>query len=226
MYRKCSQFLGEELTVRIVLKGAAPFSVLWSLSGYLYLLALCRISKVDVSAVVCCSQAFTFLLSWIGLKDRFMGVRVSKQTGQRVCERFGCFIIAVFFNQLTYFSPTISTEEITNIYLFIYSNFYLGSSCHPVHHWHCYVGLWGWFSQRLNHRSGTGSWLSFNFCFIQGRHFLFIPVTLSNSKKKMSSKLFFQKRSLSFSDRLSCISRWRQILCYEFVIESLIQPIR
>ncbi|XP_048037687.1 solute carrier family 35 member F4 [Megalobrama amblycephala] len=75
-FRKCSQFLGEELTVRIVLKGAAPFSVLWSLSGYLYLLALCRISKVDVSAVVCCSQAFTFLLSWIGLKDRFMGVRV------------------------------------------------------------------------------------------------------------------------------------------------------
>ncbi|KAK9968322.1 hypothetical protein ABG768_002653 [Culter alburnus] len=75
-FRKCSQFLGEELTVRIVLKEAAPFSVLWSLSGYLYLLALCRISKVDVSAVVCCSQAFTFLLSWIGLKDRFMGVRV------------------------------------------------------------------------------------------------------------------------------------------------------
>lgn len=80
-YRKCSQFLGEELTVRIVLKGAAPFSVLWSLSGYFYLLALCRISKVDVSAVLCCSQAFTFLLSWIGLKDRFMGVRVSNQTG-------------------------------------------------------------------------------------------------------------------------------------------------
>ncbi|XP_043105769.1 solute carrier family 35 member F4 [Puntigrus tetrazona] len=75
-FRKCSQFLGEELTVRSVLKGAAPFSVLWNLSGYLYLLALCRISKVDVSAVLCCSQAFIFLLSWIGLKDRFMGVRI------------------------------------------------------------------------------------------------------------------------------------------------------
>ncbi|KAI2659793.1 hypothetical protein H4Q32_022324 [Labeo rohita] len=75
-YLKCSKFLGEELTVRVVLKGAAPFSVLWSLSGYLYLLALRRISKVDVSAVLCCSQAFTFLLSWIGLKDRFMGVRI------------------------------------------------------------------------------------------------------------------------------------------------------
>uniref|UniRef100_A0A672QH10 Solute carrier family 35 member F4-like n=1 Tax=Sinocyclocheilus grahami TaxID=75366 RepID=A0A672QH10_SINGR len=75
-FRKCSRFLGEELTVRVVLKGAAPFSVLWSLSGYLYLLALCRISKVDVSAILCCSQAFIFLLSWIGLKDRFMGVRI------------------------------------------------------------------------------------------------------------------------------------------------------
>ncbi|TRY99277.1 hypothetical protein DNTS_022827 [Danionella cerebrum] len=74
-FRKCSGFLGEELTVRVILKGAAPFSVLWALSGYLYLLALCRISKVDVSAVLCCSQAFVFLLSWIGLKDRFMGVR-------------------------------------------------------------------------------------------------------------------------------------------------------
>uniref|UniRef100_A0A8C1TEL3 Si:ch211-263p13.7 n=1 Tax=Cyprinus carpio TaxID=7962 RepID=A0A8C1TEL3_CYPCA len=86
-FRKCSLFLGEELTVRVVLKGAAPFSVLWSLSGYLYLLALCRISKVDVSAILCCSQAFIFLLSWIGLKDRFMGVRVSNQIGYRVlCE--------------------------------------------------------------------------------------------------------------------------------------------
>ncbi|XP_030648085.1 putative thiamine transporter SLC35F3 [Chanos chanos] len=76
-FRKCSQFLGEgDVTVRAILKGAAPFSVLWSLSGYLYLLALRRISTSDVSAILCCSQAFTFLLSWIGLKDRFMGVRI------------------------------------------------------------------------------------------------------------------------------------------------------
>ncbi|XP_055063790.2 solute carrier family 35 member F4 [Misgurnus anguillicaudatus] len=75
-FRKCSGFLGDELTVRTLLKGAAPFSVLWHLSGYLYLLALCHISKFDVSAVLCCGQAFVFLLSWIGLKDRFMGVRI------------------------------------------------------------------------------------------------------------------------------------------------------
>lgn len=83
IFRKCSRFLGEELTVRTVLKGAAPFSMLWSLSGYLSLLALCHISKVDVSAVLCCGQAFVFLLSWIGLKDRFMGVRVSIKTKEK-----------------------------------------------------------------------------------------------------------------------------------------------
>ncbi|XP_034149349.1 solute carrier family 35 member F4 [Esox lucius] len=76
-FRQCSGFLvAEDMTVRRLLKGAAPFSVLLSLSGYLYLLALRRISAGDASAILCCSQAFVFLLSWIGLKDRFMGVRI------------------------------------------------------------------------------------------------------------------------------------------------------
>ncbi|KAI4883423.1 hypothetical protein NFI96_008967 [Prochilodus magdalenae] len=75
--RKWSGFLGDgDLTLRVVLKGVAPFSLLWSVSGYLHLLSLCRISISDSSAVLCCSQAFAFLLSWIGLKDRFMGVRI------------------------------------------------------------------------------------------------------------------------------------------------------
>lgn len=76
--RQCSAFLGEEgVTLRAMLRTGAPFSVLWSLSCYLYLLALCRISASDASAIVCCSRAFAFLLSWIGLRDTFMGVRVS-----------------------------------------------------------------------------------------------------------------------------------------------------
>ncbi|KAJ8405778.1 hypothetical protein AAFF_G00312150 [Aldrovandia affinis] len=75
--QECSKALGEEgVTLRVLLRGSAPFSVLWSLSGYLYLLALCRISASDATAVLCCSQAFIFLLSWIGLRDRFMGVRI------------------------------------------------------------------------------------------------------------------------------------------------------
>uniref|UniRef100_A0A8C9SBA3 Si:ch211-263p13.7 n=1 Tax=Scleropages formosus TaxID=113540 RepID=A0A8C9SBA3_SCLFO len=76
-FRHCSKFLGEErLTARVVLRGAAPFSALWNVSMYLYLLALRHISASDASAVLCCSQAFAFLLSWIGLKDTFMGVRI------------------------------------------------------------------------------------------------------------------------------------------------------
>ncbi|KAG9338192.1 hypothetical protein JZ751_026942, partial [Albula glossodonta] len=76
-FKKCSEALGEEgVAFRILLRGSAPFSVLWSLSSYLYLLALCRISASDASAVLCCSQAFLFLLSWIGLRERFMGVRI------------------------------------------------------------------------------------------------------------------------------------------------------
>ncbi|XP_036379827.1 solute carrier family 35 member F4 [Megalops cyprinoides] len=76
-FRQCSEALGSEgMTLRAVLRGSAPFSVLWSLSTYLYLLALCRIPAGDASAVLCCSQAFCFLLSWIGLRERFMGVRI------------------------------------------------------------------------------------------------------------------------------------------------------
>nr|XP_023699246.1 solute carrier family 35 member F4-like [Paramormyrops kingsleyae] len=76
-FRQCSAFLGEEgVTLRAMLRTAAPFSVLWSLSCYLYLLALRRISAGDASAILCCSRAFAFLLSWIGLRDTFMGVRI------------------------------------------------------------------------------------------------------------------------------------------------------
>uniref|UniRef100_A0A3B3RNQ6 Si:ch211-263p13.7 n=1 Tax=Paramormyrops kingsleyae TaxID=1676925 RepID=A0A3B3RNQ6_9TELE len=75
--KQCSAFLGEEgVTLRAMLRTAAPFSVLWSLSCYLYLLALRRISAGDASAILCCSRAFAFLLSWIGLRDTFMGVRI------------------------------------------------------------------------------------------------------------------------------------------------------
>ncbi|XP_069036496.1 solute carrier family 35 member F3 [Lepisosteus oculatus] len=76
-FRQCSRVLGEEgVTVRLLLRKAAPFGVLWSLTTYLYLLALLRISSTDASAVLCCSQPFVFLLSWIGLKDRFLGIRI------------------------------------------------------------------------------------------------------------------------------------------------------
>ena len=67
------------MTLKIFLKRTAPFSILWTLTNYLYLLALRKLTATDVSALYCCHKAFVFLLSWIVLKDRFMGVRVSAE---------------------------------------------------------------------------------------------------------------------------------------------------
>lgn len=76
--RECSRLFGEDgMTLMIFLKRTAPFSILWTLTNYLYLLALRKLTATDVSALYCCHKAFVFLLSWIVLKDRFMGVRVS-----------------------------------------------------------------------------------------------------------------------------------------------------
>ncbi|KAM6960880.1 solute carrier family 35 member F4 [Aplochiton taeniatus] len=76
-FRECSRLFGEEgMTLKLFLKRTAPFSILWTLTNYLYLLALRKLSATDVSALYCCHKAFVFLLSWIVLKDRFMGVRI------------------------------------------------------------------------------------------------------------------------------------------------------
>ncbi|XP_066550741.1 solute carrier family 35 member F4 isoform X1 [Amia ocellicauda] len=76
-FRECSRIFGEDgLTLKLFLKRTAPFSILWTLTNYLYLLALRKLTATDVSALYCCHKAFVFLLSWIVLKDRFMGVRI------------------------------------------------------------------------------------------------------------------------------------------------------
>uniref|UniRef100_A0A8C8VEY7 Solute carrier family 35 member F4 n=1 Tax=Pelusios castaneus TaxID=367368 RepID=A0A8C8VEY7_9SAUR len=76
-FRECSRIFGEDgLTLKLFLKRTAPFSILWTLTNYLYLLALKKLTATDVSALFCCNRAFVFLLSWIVLKDRFMGVRI------------------------------------------------------------------------------------------------------------------------------------------------------
>lgn len=51
--------------------------MLWTLTNYLYLHAIQKINTTDASVLFCCNKAFVFLLSWIVLRDRFMGVRVS-----------------------------------------------------------------------------------------------------------------------------------------------------
>uniref|UniRef100_A0A4W3GDP3 Solute carrier family 35 member F4 n=1 Tax=Callorhinchus milii TaxID=7868 RepID=A0A4W3GDP3_CALMI len=74
---ECSRIFGEDgLTLKLFLKRTAPFSILWTLTNYLYLLALKKLTATDVSALFCCNKAFVFLLSWIVLKDKFMGVRI------------------------------------------------------------------------------------------------------------------------------------------------------
>ncbi|XP_073776343.1 solute carrier family 35 member F3 isoform X2 [Danio rerio] len=76
-FRECCRFFGDDgLTAKVFFTKVAPFGLLWILTNYLYLQALRKINSTDVSALFCCNKAFVFLLSWIVLRDRFMGVRI------------------------------------------------------------------------------------------------------------------------------------------------------
>ncbi|XP_023601522.1 putative thiamine transporter SLC35F3 [Myotis lucifugus] len=76
-YRECCRFFGGNgLTLKVFFTKAAPFGVLWTLTNYLYLHAIKKINTTDASVLFCCNKAFVFLLSWIVLRDRFMGVRL------------------------------------------------------------------------------------------------------------------------------------------------------
>ncbi|KAM4770944.1 LOW QUALITY PROTEIN: solute carrier family 35 member F3 [Rhinophrynus dorsalis] len=76
-YQECSIFFGDNgLTLKAFLTKAAPFGVLWTLTNYLYLHGIKKLNTTDVSALFCCNKAFVFLLSWIILRDKFMGVRI------------------------------------------------------------------------------------------------------------------------------------------------------
>uniref|UniRef100_A0A8C2FLX2 Solute carrier family 35 member F3b n=1 Tax=Cyprinus carpio TaxID=7962 RepID=A0A8C2FLX2_CYPCA len=76
-FRECCRFFGDDgLTAKVFFTKVAPFGLLWIMTNYLYLQALRKINSTDVSALFCCNKAFVFLLSWIVLRDRFMGVRI------------------------------------------------------------------------------------------------------------------------------------------------------
>nr|XP_046191896.1 putative thiamine transporter SLC35F3 [Oncorhynchus gorbuscha] len=76
-FQECCRFFGDDgLTAKVFFTKVAPFGLLWILTNYLYLQALRKINTTDVSALFCCNKAFVFLLSWIVLRDRFMGVRI------------------------------------------------------------------------------------------------------------------------------------------------------
>lgn len=85
-FRECCQFFGDKgLALKVFFTKAAPFGVLWTLTNYLYLHAIKKINTTDVSVLFCCNKAFVFLLSWIILRDRFMGVRVSDSCSLSLC---------------------------------------------------------------------------------------------------------------------------------------------
>ncbi|XP_032819642.1 solute carrier family 35 member F3-like isoform X2 [Petromyzon marinus] len=76
-FRDCGRLFGDGgVGVRPLLQTVLPFSLLWTGATYLYLLALARVAPTDAAALFCCNKAFVFLLSWIVLNDRFMGVRI------------------------------------------------------------------------------------------------------------------------------------------------------
>ncbi|XP_063060310.1 solute carrier family 35 member F4 [Engraulis encrasicolus] len=77
-FRDCHCVFGSEqgTKLKMFVKRTAPFSILWTLTNYLHLLALHKLTATDVSALYCCHKAFEFLLSWMILKDRFMGIRI------------------------------------------------------------------------------------------------------------------------------------------------------
>lgn len=86
LHRECCRFFGDDgLTPKVFFTKVAPFGLLWILTNYLYLQALRKINTTDASALFCCNKAFVFLLSWIVLRDRFMGVRVSPSASVSVC---------------------------------------------------------------------------------------------------------------------------------------------
>ncbi|KAK2488548.1 hypothetical protein MC885_018601 [Smutsia gigantea] len=80
---ECCRFFGDNgLTLKVFFTKAAPFGVLWTLTNYLYLHAIKKINTTDVSVLFCCNKAFVFLLSWIVLRDRFMGVRLGQHQNE------------------------------------------------------------------------------------------------------------------------------------------------
>ncbi len=101
--RECCQFLGDDgLSLRMLFSRVAPFGVLWTLTSYLYLQGLRRIPATDACALFCCSRAFVFLISWIVLRDRFMGVRVSLWYINRIIKtcNYVLLLCAVLINSI------------------------------------------------------------------------------------------------------------------------------
>lgn len=116
------------MTLKLFLKRTAPFSILWTLTNYLYLLALKKLTATDVSALYCCHKAFVFLLSWIVLKDRFMGVRVCMKTNKIALLRpfFILYSLLIVIN--LHLQIVAAIMAITGIVMMAYADGFHGDS--------------------------------------------------------------------------------------------------
>ncbi|XP_044915900.1 solute carrier family 35 member F4 isoform X2 [Panthera onca] len=143
-FRECSRIFGEDgLTLKLFLKRTAPFSILWTLTNYLYLLALKKLTATDVSALFCCNKAFVFLLSWIVLKDRFMGVRIVAA------------IMAITGIVMMAYADNFHTDSIIGVAFAVGSA--STSALYKVEHWSSFAALpWGYLCGM------AGLWLAFN----------------------------------------------------------------
>ncbi|XP_027855672.1 solute carrier family 35 member F4 isoform X3 [Xiphophorus couchianus] len=124
-FRECSKLFGEDgMTLKLFVKRTAPFSILWTLTNYLYLLALRKLTATDVSALYCCHKAFVFLLSWIVLKDRFMGVRVCMKYRDSL---YNCVCLALMV-VILYGQIVAAIMAITGIVMMAYADGFHGDS--------------------------------------------------------------------------------------------------
>lgn len=125
--RECSKFFGEDgMTLKLFVKRTAPFSILWTLTNYLYLMALKKLTATDVSALYCCHKAFVFLLSWIVLKDRFMGVRVG--INMSTMQIFSVKILIWLMAPNLYLQIVAAIMAITGIVMMAYADGFHGDS--------------------------------------------------------------------------------------------------
>ncbi|XP_047249090.1 solute carrier family 35 member F4 isoform X3 [Girardinichthys multiradiatus] len=124
-FRECSKLFGEDgMSLKLFVKRTAPFSILWTLTNYLYLLALKKLTATDVSALYCCHKAFVFLLSWIILKDRFMGVRVCVKYRDSLCTCMCLALMALILCQ----QIVAAIMAITGIVMMAYADGFHGDS--------------------------------------------------------------------------------------------------
>ena len=154
------------MTMKLFLKRTAPFSILWTLTNYLYVMALKKLTATDVSTLYCCHKAFVFLLSWIVLKDRFMGVRVSPVCpAHQTRVRQGLFFVGSRYRHGCFVSMMMVLVEMMRML----SSVPVDRGSYHGHHRHCDDGIRRRFPRRFHCGRGLGCGLCLHIGSLQGK---------------------------------------------------------